>query len=197
MAADIPRLVTPRLILRPLELADADAIQELFPRWEIVAFLAKHVPWPYPSDGARQFIRDNAIPAMRAGKEWHWSIRRKVMPEQLIGVISLMDDADNNRGFWLDPAWQKQGLMSEASDAVTEYWFETLGRTVLRAPKAIANEGSRRISERMGMRVIKTEERDYVSGRFHTEVWEITREEWHARTRQGPESINLLSDSSD
>ena len=31
------------------------------------------------------------------------------------------------------------------------------------------------------MRVVATEERDYVSGRLLTEVWEITAEEWRAR----------------
>jgi [ribosomal protein S5]-alanine N-acetyltransferase len=33
------------------------------------------------------------------------------------------------------------------------------------------------------MRVIATEEREYVSGRFVTEIWEITAEEWHARKK--------------
>jgi hypothetical protein len=33
------------------------------------------------------------------------------------------------------------------------------------------------------MRVIATEERDYVSGRFLTEIWEITAEEWRVRKR--------------
>jgi hypothetical protein len=31
------------------------------------------------------------------------------------------------------------------------------------------------------MRVIATEERDYVSGRLMAEVWEITAEEWRAK----------------
>ena len=183
MTAEIPTIATPRLMLRPLQLSDASAVQALFPRWEIVQFMASHIPWPYPADGALTFIRDMALPAMQQGAEWHWSIRPKSAPEQLIGVVSLMDKPDNNRGFWLDLAWQGQGLMLEASSAVTDYWFETLGRTVLRVPKAVANVRSRRISERTGMRVIKTEERDYVSGRFPAEVWEITRDEWHNRLR--------------
>ena len=183
MTADIPTIATPRLMLRPLQLADAAAVQILFPRWEIVQFMASHIPWPYPSDGALTFIRDRALPAMQQGAAWHWSIRPKSAAEQLIGVVSLMDEPDNNRGFWLDLAWQGQGLMLEASSAVTDYWFETLGRTVLRVPKAVANVRSRRISERTGMRVIKTEERDYVSGRFPAEVWEITRDEWRNRLR--------------
>jgi RimJ/RimL family protein N-acetyltransferase len=54
---------------------------------------------------------------------------------------------------------------------------------VLRAPKAIANQASRRISESQGMRIVATEERDFVSGRLPAEIWEITAEEWHARRR--------------
>jgi [ribosomal protein S5]-alanine N-acetyltransferase len=53
---------------------------------------------------------------------------------------------------------------------------------VLRLPKAVPNIASRRISEKQSMRVIATEERDYVSGRFLSEIWEITAEEWRART---------------
>ena len=183
MPAAIPIITTSRLILRPLDLADVDAVQVLFPNWEIVRFMASHIPWPYPVDGALTFIRDKVLPAMRQGMEWHWSIRPKLAPEQLIGVVSLMDKPDDNRGFWLAPKWQGRGLMSEASAAVTDYWFETLERPVLRAPKAVANVPSRRISERSGMRLIKTEDRDLVSGRVPCEVWEITRGEWRRRPR--------------
>jgi ribosomal-protein-alanine N-acetyltransferase len=73
--------------------------------------------------------------------------------------------------------------MSEASTAVTDYWFEILERPALRALKAVENVRSRRISERSGMRLIETVDRDYVSGRLPTEIWEITREEWRSRSR--------------
>jgi len=175
------RLQTPRLQLRPLELADAEQAQRLFPQWEIVKFLAKHVPWPYPDDGALNYYRDGALPAMERGEEWHWSLRLKSDPDQLIGSICLMKAENNNRGFWLGLPWQRQGLMSEAVEAVTGYWFEVLGFPVLRAPKAVTNTASRRISEKSGMRVVALEERDYVSGRFPSEIWEITAQEWRAR----------------
>jgi RimJ/RimL family protein N-acetyltransferase len=70
--------------------------------------------------------------------------------------------------------------MTEAVDAATDYWFDVLGFPVLRASKAVANVASRKISERSGMRVIATEETDYVGGRFPTEIWEITADEWRA-----------------
>jgi ribosomal-protein-alanine N-acetyltransferase len=73
--------------------------------------------------------------------------------------------------------------MTEACQAVTHFWFDTLNFSVLRAPKAVANIASRRISEKQGMRLIATEDRDYVSGRFSSEIWEITAEEWRGLTR--------------
>jgi RimJ/RimL family protein N-acetyltransferase len=80
---------------------------------------------------------------------------------------------NENRGFWLGLPWQGQGLMSEACNVVTDYWFDTLGFAVLRVPKAAANIASRRISEKKGMRIAATEEREYVSGRLLTEINEL------------------------
>jgi len=63
-----------------------------------------------------------------------------------------------------------------------------LDQPVLRAPKAIANDGSRNLSRRTGMRLVATEERGFVSGRMQAEVWEITRDEWRARKHQATRS---------
>lgn len=176
-----PVLETPRLLLRPLELADADQAQILFPQWEIVRYLNNRVPWPYPADGAYRFYRDVALPAVERGEAWHWTLRLKDDRGRLIGSISLMRGEADNRGFWIAPPWQGQGLMSEACEIVTDYWFLTLGFPVMRVAKAIANTASRRISEKQGMRAVATVERDHVSGRLPAEIWEITAEEWKAR----------------
>ena len=177
----IPALETPRLVLRPLQLDDAPRFQLLFPRWEIVRYLTSRVPWPYPPNGASTFIRDVALPAMEKGDWWQWTLRLKSDADLIVGSISLSTGENNNRGFWLGEAWQGQGLMTEAAHAVTDCWFNVLGKPVLRVPKAIPNTSSRRISEKQGMRVIAVEDRDYVGGRFPTEIWELTRDEWNAR----------------
>jgi ribosomal-protein-alanine N-acetyltransferase len=175
----IPRLETLRLELRPLELADAEQTQGL---WAVVQFLdSTRVPWPYPDDGALTYYRDCALPAMERGEEWHWSLRLKTDCHQLIGGISLMKAENNNRGFWLGLSWQRQGFMSEAVEVVTDYWFNELGFSVLRARKAVVNIAPRRISEKNGMRVVAVEEREYVAGRFLSELWEITADEWRAQ----------------
>ncbi len=178
-----PTLETPRLLLRPLDLADAAQVPLLFPHWEIVRHLAAQVPWPYPPDGAYRYIRDMALPSIERGETWQWTLRLKSSPDQIIGSIDLRTKENDNRGFWLGLPWQRQGLMTEACEAVTDFWFNTLHFPVLRAPKAAANIASRRISEKQGMRLVATEYRDYVSGRFPSEIWEITTEEWRARKR--------------
>jgi RimJ/RimL family protein N-acetyltransferase len=110
-------------------------------------------------------------------------------PEEHIGAISLIaKDGYAARGFWLGLPWQGRGLMTEAVVAVNDYCFDVLGFSALRAPKAVVNLSSRRISEKTGMRVIAMEERDYVSGRLLSEVWEITVDEWRAK-RQAVRNI--------
>lgn len=176
----IPGGETERLILRPIELADAAQIQEIFPHWEIVRHLQNIVPWPYPQEGALHFIRDVALPAIGRGEEWFWTLRLKSNPEQVIGGLNLRQGEMNNRGFWLGLKWQRQGLMTEACAWANDFWFESLGFPVLRVSKAAENLASRRISEKHGMRLVDAEEKDYVCGRLPSEIWELTAEEWRA-----------------
>jgi RimJ/RimL family protein N-acetyltransferase len=177
-----PTLYTPRLLLRPLHVADAADCQRLFAQWEVVRYLTHHVPWPYPPGEALRHIREDALPAMADGEEWHWSLRLRTPGQPLVGVICVMDEADNQRGFWLDPQWHRQGLMSEACAVVNRFWFETLGRPCLRVSKASLNEASRRLSLAEGMRLVERRQDQYVSGPMEEEIWELTREAWQART---------------
>lgn len=171
---------TQRLLLRPLELADADGIQKEFPHWEIVRYLLKRVPWPYPPDGAYQFCRDVALPQMERGEAWHWTLRLRSQPAQLIGQISLTNEESSQRGFWLALPWHGQGLMSEACHWANDFWFEKLGFPLLRVSKAIENTASQKISEKQGMRAVGCKEQEYVGGRLMSMTWEITAEEWRA-----------------
>lgn len=177
----IPTLTTERLLLKPLVAEDAQQIQKLYPRWEIVRYMVASVPWPYPENGAENYINNVALPDMAKGIAWFWTIRNREAPDELMGLICLYDVEDNNRGFWLAPEYQGQGFMREASIAATDYWFNVLNKPVLRAPKAAVNIRSQRISVSSGMRLIKTVKKEYVSGLLDSELWEITRDEWNTR----------------
>lgn len=182
----LPTFRTERLILTPLQLSDAADLQQLFPHWEVVRYLAAVVPWPYPADGALTFIRDRSLPAMARGSEWHWMIRL-AESAQSIGSISLYASPGNNRGFWLAPQWQGKGYMSEACAAVNRYWFEVLGKPVMQVPKAVDNHASRRVSEREGMRLVEVQKGHFVCGVMGKEIWELERDEWLAGRNGAPE----------
>ena len=183
LMAAYPPLETARLRLLPVALADAPVIQRIFPQWEIVRYLDYRVPWPFPPDGAERYLRDVVLPFVAQDRWWSWTIRPKNDPARLIGVIDLFDWEDDHRGFWIDPAVQGQGFATEAADAVTDYWFDVLGRAVMRIPKAVENAASQRVTHKQGMRCIARVEKDYVAGRLMSDVWEITAEEWRARRR--------------
>ena len=78
----------------------------------IVRLLNSKVPWPYPPDGALTFLHDIALPAIERGEEWIWTIRRQEELHKIIGMISLAKKENENRGFCIDPQWQRRGLMT-------------------------------------------------------------------------------------
>jgi [ribosomal protein S5]-alanine N-acetyltransferase len=176
-----PPLETPRLLLKPLQLEDAEQVQPLFGQWDVVKYLTDGVAWPFPDEGAHAYYRDFALPAIERGDEWHWTLRLKESPHQIIGSIALLRNEHNNRAFWMGIPWRERGLMTEAVETVTEFWFSTLGFELLRAPKASANLASVRISEKTGMRLESKREQGFVCGKLPSETWVITREEWIRR----------------
>ncbi len=175
-----PILHTSRLILRPLEFADAPSIQRRFPRWEIVRHLADRVPWPYPGDGATRFLAD-ALGAMRRGETCQWAIVPKQGPTELIGIIELRQDdgvSRDHRGFWLDPDFQGRGLMTEAAERVTAFAFVDLGWPRLWLTNAVGNAASHRIKEKQGARLVDRVPAQFVSGPDLKEVWLLERNSW-------------------
>jgi ribosomal-protein-alanine N-acetyltransferase len=93
---------------------------------------------------------------MERGEAWHWTIRLKSAPDAIIGGIELMSEPHNNRGFRIDPAWQRQGLMTEAVEVVADVWFNAPKFEVLRRPRRLRTshrgESRRRVRARRGNR---------------------------------------------
>src|SRR3984957_11144307 len=94
-------LQTVRLLLRPLQLADAEQAQPLFAEWEIVKYLNAEGPWPYPKNRVYHYHRVEALTAIERREDWHWSLRLKESPEILMGSIGLFQSLTDNRGYWL------------------------------------------------------------------------------------------------
>lgn len=176
-----PVLETARLILRPYAERDVDAVQRIFPQWEVVRWLHAGVPWPYPDDGAATNMADSLEKRAR-GERFYWAITLKG-DDTLRGRIDLWPfdgETRDMRGFWLDPDLHGQGLMSEAAQAVTGYAFRVLEWPFLYLTNAVANRASARVKEKQGAKLVDVERRDYVSGPADGQVWRLDRDAWLA-----------------
>lgn len=175
---------TERLLLRPLSMQDAPAIQKHFPHWDIVRHLsAKAIKWPYPADGAEKFLKNIALPAMEKGNDWYFGITRKDDPAgEVMGVVHLRRDiAAGNRGIWLGKPFQGQGYMQEAVGALNDFAFDVAGFDKLIIKNAALNEASRRLKQRTAARLIMTVPAShYLDQCPAQEIWELSAQEWHA-----------------
>jgi ribosomal-protein-alanine N-acetyltransferase len=182
---DTPTVATRRLILRPLSLADAPAIQHHFNNWNIIRNLARVVPWPYPDNGAETFIRLQ-LAKIAAGEEiYQWVLVLQSGDGEAIGSIHFRSRAHapkGNRGFWLaEPHWN-QGLMTEAIAAVNDFAFRTLGIERFYVCNVVSNAASRRVKQKTGAEFVGYIELPHHNGQSRSEQWKVTRENWLGRS---------------
>lgn len=179
MRKAVPDLITERLLLRDISVRDADSYELHFVDYEVIRYLSERVPWPYPTEGIADFIRNDITP--RQGKNrWFWGICLKEEPETVIGGIELWrPGTPENRGFWLGREFWGNGYMTEAAKAVTDHAFTALGFEKLVFANAVGNRRSHRIKEKAGARLVKTEPARFVDPAFtEHELWELKKADW-------------------
>ncbi len=174
-------LTTDRLILRGVTAADAPAYQKYFNDYEVIRQLGHHVPWPYPENGAADFIQNVILPEQDNDK-WVWAIFLKTYPTEAIGAVDLWrKGSPENRGFWLGRPFWGQGLMTEAVTIVMDYAFDELGFETLIFSNAKGNIGSRRVKEKTGAKLIDVQPGKMVDPIYtEVEIWELHKYEWQA-----------------
>jgi RimJ/RimL family protein N-acetyltransferase len=175
-----PKLETKRLLLLPVTLEDAPAIQKYFNNWNIIKNLSKVVPWPYPDDGAVTFLKEMALPKVEEGNAFIWAIRLKEGPDEAVGLIDLRlkENHGGNRGFWLAEPYWKNGYMTEAVIAVQDFIFFDLKVNKIIVMNVKGNKGSKRVKEKTGAKYLGITELEHHSGDVKTEKWEVTRKAW-------------------
>jgi [ribosomal protein S5]-alanine N-acetyltransferase len=183
-AMETPVIETPRLILRPLALTDAPAIQRHFNNWNIIRNLAAVVPWPYPDDGAETFVRQQLEKTGAGEPDHHWVVVLRSGDGRAIGVISFRPQAEGlkgNRGFWLAEPYWNQGLMTEAIEAVNDFVFKTLDIESFYVLNAYSNIASRRVKQKTCAEFVGYAELPHHNGERKAEKWKVSRANWLAR----------------
>jgi len=150
-----------------------------FVDYEVIRHLSSAVPWPYPEDGVREYVKKDIIPNQGNGR-WDWGLFLKSNPDELIGSIGLWHPGvPENRGFWLGQKFWGQGLMTEAVEPVTRYAFFDLGFRNLMFANALGNQASRRVKEKSGAKLVEVIPGAFVDRKYKKkEVWELSKAEF-------------------
>lgn len=145
-------LQTERLMLRPFELADAPAVQELASSRE-VADTTLSIPYPYRDGMAEAWILSH-----RQLRHTGLIINLAVILRAtgtLIGAIGLRLEGTHDRGelgYWIGVPWWGQGYCTEAAAAALEFGFLEVGLNRIHAAHFSRNPASGRVMQKIGMR---------------------------------------------
>ncbi|MGB3245660.1 MAG: GNAT family N-acetyltransferase, partial [Sulfitobacter sp.] len=140
---EAPDLDIDEISLRQVRLEDAPSMQKHFANWNVVKSIGG-IPWPYPPDGARDYIEMRKEES--ATKEiYFWGIFLKTDPAELIGTIEyrFFDDDDENRGFWLSELFWGRGIMTKTVAVTQDFVFFQLGKTRLLVRSLCTNIASK------------------------------------------------------
>lgn len=149
--AHIPRLQTPRLILRAMHTRDAADMYDYAKTEQATRYLS----WrPHSNLSMTKSYLATVKSRYRKGTLFDWAIEERATG-RMIGTCGFVGFDTQNQsaeiGYVLHPAFWGQGLMPEAVGAVLTFAFEVLGLNRITAQYMVANAQSRRVMEKVGM----------------------------------------------
>ncbi len=145
-------LETPRLLLRSFQDEDLEALMAYRSHPEI----ERYQMWQnYNQAQAKDLISGNKNLDFRQGGRFQLALEYK-QRQELIGDLYLRIDESDHRlgevGYTLAKNYQRQGLATEAMQALLTYCFETLKMHRLSATADPRNVPSLKLLERLGFR---------------------------------------------
>jgi RimJ/RimL family protein N-acetyltransferase len=154
-------LTTPRLTIRHLHTADAEAIAHYRSLPEVAAYQS----WTqYPLEKASELILEMKTAAPEIKGQWFQFGIELNENKQLIGDIGFLNtDADNKSwiGFTLNSAYWNKGFANEAVSVVIEY-YKDLGLTDIFASTDPMNISSKKLLEKLEFVIIENHPDDVI-----------------------------------
>lgn len=184
-------LHTDRLELSPASLADA---AELFPHLSNPE-ISKDMAWsPHRDLAETEAFLESVQRSYHAGTARHWTIRHE---GEAVGLFSLIDIRRQHRAiiydraelaYWLAPAFQRRGIMSEAGAEVIRFAFEDLGLENLIVAHHVGNAASEGLIKRLGFVFSHREDRAFRKGDEWIDClhYRLTRPEWERQRSANP-----------
>lgn len=150
----MPRLETPRLLLRPPEYSDVPAIAKYLGDFDVAKNLA-NVPHPFGEAEARAFVT-RAHQRRALGEGFCFSIL-DAENEWLLGCCRLtLADGRYKISYWLGKGYWNRGYATEAVKRLVGFAFHDLKADQVWASWFADNPASGRVLEKLGFRPVET-----------------------------------------
>jgi RimJ/RimL family protein N-acetyltransferase len=143
------RLETERLVLRPWQTGDEEALVRHADNRGVWINLRDLFPHPYTLDDAREFIGRNLL---RSSPPMNLAIEHAGEPIGSVGLHPLTDVSRFTAeiGYWIGEAFWGRGLATEALRRFTDYAFEQFPIERLEGWIFATNPSSGRVLEKAG-----------------------------------------------
>lgn len=175
------RLTSPRLILRPLQLSDAES---MFLGWATDPDVTQYLSWkPHISVDETKRIISYWMSNYPDPKFYVWGIQLK--PGPLIGTISIHSIHDGFErgevGYALMKRYWNQGYVTEALLTILTYAFEKVGFNRIEAHHAVDNPASGAVLLKAGFQSEGTLRQFYRAnaGFQDSKMYAILKKDWH------------------
>ena len=173
-------LKTKRLVLRPFSLDDAQA---MYDNWASDPQVTRFMNWPtHENIEVTRAILAEWVPQYQNPSYYHWCI---TLDSEPVGAISILNIQERSMagelGYNIGQKWWRQGITSEAAQAVLDFAFGVVGFHRIEAIHAVANPGSGGVMKKCGMRYEGSARQKYLSSRGVFEdcdQYAILREDW-------------------
>lgn len=149
----VPALETERLLLRKLMMEDAE---DLF-KYASEPSVSRFMPWGVHKtiDDSKGFLA-SILEAYERQQKLTWAIQLK-QTGKMIGTIDYVSWQPKRSkaeiAYTLSYEYWGQGLMKEAADGLLAFGFKEMGLNKIEAPIMLENTQSRRLAEKLGMKL--------------------------------------------
>lgn len=148
MPGPCPVVTTPRLVLRPHRLTDADGIAESLGDFSVARMLAR-VPQPYHRQDALDWLQ-----IQLSGSAPGWAAAITMGDDVHVGMVGIEQRGRSWRiGYWLNRYYWGRGIMTEAAGALLDRFFRRMPDVVVASGAFADNAASLTIQRKLGFRV--------------------------------------------
>ena len=148
------RLETARLVLRRFAVEDAEA---MYRNWASDDEVTEFLTWPpHANTEVSKVVLEDWVSSYRKENYYQWAIVLKENGDEPIGSIAAIDVNDDlsivHIGYCLGKRWWHQGIMSEALQALIDFFFDQVDANRIESRHDPRNPHSGMVMKKCGMK---------------------------------------------